>query len=350
MAAVHVVGECRARIFGLRPAERLQRQSGGLGDMLLVADASAVLADATLDWLRAHPGTLLASDQGRPLAILVPAEEKAQAEAAFAGVAGGYTPVTAAQAPDMFDRKLRRREKLLALSLEEEHLGRAERLLFDSVYKGVTDLVTKYAWPVPAFWATRFCAAVGIHPNVVTTAGMVLTLAAGWLFFQGEFAAAMAAAWLMTFLDTVDGKLARVTVTSSPLGNILDHGTDYIHPPLWWLCLAYGLASGYPTQSDLVWISCWIILATYVAGRVVEELFKSRLGFNQYLWRRFDSAFRLIVSRRNVILLIMSMGFLAGVPVAAFAACASWSIISVLIQAARLWQGLRAQPIRSWLM
>ena len=350
MAAVHVVGECRTRIFGLRPAERLERQARVLGEMVLVADACAVLGGPSVQWLRANPGTLLTTDRGRPLAILVPPGEVSQAEAAIAEAGGGYPSVAAGGAPDMFDRKLRRREKLLALSLEEEPRGRVERLLFDSVYKGVTDLVTKWAWPVPAYWVTRFCAAVGIVPNVVTIAGMLLTLVAGWLFFEGDFAGAMAAAWLMTFLDTVDGKLARVTVSSSRLGNILDHGTDYIHPPLWWLCLAYGLDSQYPGHGELVWNSCWIILATYVAGRIVEEVFKSRLGFNQYLWSRFDSAFRLVVSRRNVILLIMTGGFLAGAPVEAFAICAGWSLFSVMIQATRLLQGWRARPIRSWLM
>ena len=55
MAAVHVVGESRSRIFGLRPAERLERQAKRLGEMQLVADASAVLGDSTLDWLRANP-------------------------------------------------------------------------------------------------------------------------------------------------------------------------------------------------------------------------------------------------------------------------------------------------------
>ena len=32
----------------------------------------------------------------------------------------------------------------------------------------------------------------------------------------------------MTFLDTVDGKLARCTIASSKLGNIFDHGIDLV--------------------------------------------------------------------------------------------------------------------------
>ncbi len=49
--------------------------------------------------------------------------------------------------------------------------------------------------------------------------------------------------WLMTFLDTVDGKLARVTVTSSRLGDVLDHGLDIIHPPLWYIAWGVGLTT-----------------------------------------------------------------------------------------------------------
>ena len=50
----------------------------------------------------------------------------------------------------------------------------------------------------------------------------------------------------MTFLDTVDGKLARVTVTSSRVGHVLDHGVDLIHPPLWYIAWGLGLATFAP--------------------------------------------------------------------------------------------------------
>ena len=50
----------------------------------------------------------------------------------------------------------------------------------------------------------------------------------------------------MTFLDTVDGKLARVTLRSSPFGNVYDHSIDLIHPPFWWWAWIVGLpAAGF---------------------------------------------------------------------------------------------------------
>ena len=348
---LHIVGRCEARLFGLSPAERLRRQRGPAQGPVLVAHASAVLGDAAVGWLLENPGTMLTGPSGRPLAIAVDPEQASSAEKALLGEPSSFASADPARMGEQFIRKLRRRDLLFARSIADEPAAQVERELFANVYKGVTDLVTKWVWPVPALWATRIAAWLGMTPNMVTGAGLVLTFVAAWLFYHGDLAAGLAAAWAMTFLDTVDGKLARVTVTSSPLGNLLDHVTDYVHPPIWWFCLAWGIAG--PVGSGPVWTSCWVILGCYVAGRAIEELFKLRIGFNQYLWHRFDSGFRLIVSRRNVILLFMTAGLIAGAPAGAFLLCALWSAASVAIQAIRLGQALSAArrgPVTSWLM
>lgn len=347
---LQIVGTCERTLFGLAPAERLRRQLNSQEGKLVVADASAVLSDATLAWLLDNPHIVLTSPSGRPLAVAVASSDAPAGEAALAG---GYERANPATLPAQFVRKLRRRDQLLALSLDEEPVVRVERALFANVYKGVTDVVTKWLWPEPAFHLVRLLSQLKVPPNAVTLVGLALTFVAAWLFYVGELWPGMLAAWGMTFLDTVDGKLARTTVTSSRTGDLLDHVTDYVHPPVWWYCLATGLAGRESAAADMVWASCWIILGTYVAGRAVEEIFKSRIGFNQYLWRRFDSAFRLIVSRRNIILLIMSIGLLLGFGAFAFAACAAWSVVSVLIQAVRLgqaWVANRRAKLTSWLM
>ena len=40
-----IVGECDQQLFGMKPAERLGRQCGIVGDRQLIAHASAVLSD-----------------------------------------------------------------------------------------------------------------------------------------------------------------------------------------------------------------------------------------------------------------------------------------------------------------
>lgn len=343
-----IVGTCAKTVFGMSAAERMTRQAGSVSG-IVVASADAVLGDQALEWLQLNPKVLLVSDQGRPLAAVVsPADAAGAAEAIRTG-GGAFEAVRVAEIPLRFSRKLRRRDKPFAASLEEAPALAVERALFGSVYKGVTDLVTKWLWPYPAFWVTRALAGAKVTPNQVTSVGLLLTFVTAYLFYRGEIGFGLASAWLMTFLDTVDGKLARVTVTSSKAGDLLDHGNDYLHPPLWWICLAAGLAAAAPERSTIIWQSMWVILATYVAGRGLEEGFKKLFGFNAYLWRPFDSAFRLIVSRRNPILLIMTIGLLAGDPVAAYIGCAAWSVASTIIQAVRFVQAWLNRPVHAWL-
>ena len=345
-----IVGDCDQRLFGMKPADRLARQASSLCDLHLVAHASAVLSDDTVSWLANHPGTVISSSGGLPLAVAVSPSEVDAARKAIEG--GQGLPIAKADAiGPVYVRKLRRTLTPLALALGEQPRPAVERELFASVYKGVTDVVTKYAWPEPALWLTRGAAALGLSPNAVTIVGLVLTFVAAWQFYLGNLGIGMAAAWLMTLLDTVDGKLARVTLTSSWLGNQLDHGNDLIHPPLWWYCLANGVSLADPAY-PWTWLSCWIILGTYVIGRVLERGFKKQFGINPVMWKPFDSGFRTIVSRRNIILLIMTAGLVVGVAAEAFVACAGWSVASVVVQAVRYGQAVshsRREPIRAWL-
>ena len=346
-----IVGQCDQRLFGMTPAERLSRQADDLGELHLVAHASAVLSNDMVGWLADNPGTVITSATGRPLAVAVRPGDVGTAERALGG-SGADMPTSCVTAiGSTYVRKLRRRLDPIAMALGEQPRAVVERKLFASVYKGVTDVVTKYAWPEPALWLTRAAAALGLSPNAVTAVGLALTFVAGWQFYVGNLAAGLLAAWVMTLLDTVDGKLARVTLTSSEIGNLLDHGNDLIHPPLWWYCLAQGISTTVP-GNPWVWPSCWAILATYVIGRFLEKGFKARFGFNPFMWQRFDSGFRTIVSRRNIILLIMTVGLIVGRPAEAFALCAGWSILSVLIQGARYAQAAlqaRRAPINAWL-
>lgn len=348
---LHIIGECDSRIFGEPPARRLERQSERLDTLTLVADASAVLDDAAVAWLADHPGTMLASPGGRALAVAVPPQDSNRAADSLRGLSNGF-PIVQPQG-DVFVRKLRRRIRLGAFSLEEEPVRRVERHLFDNVYKGVTDVITKWAWPTPAFLVTRACARLGVTPNMVTWFGVLLMLLAAYLFYESALVPGMIAAWLMTFLDTVDGKLARVTGQSSAFGNLLDHGTDILHPPIWWYCLAQGVAIDNPHLAKLIWPSFWVILGCYVIGRAAEIVFHKRFGFNPYIWRRFDSGFRLIISRRNIILLIMTVGLFVSEAEDTFFLCALWSIVSTLVQLVRLGQAFaesRERRVTSWLV
>ena len=237
-----------------------------------------------------------------------------------------------------FSNELRKTDHPYILPIREDNKEALEGQLFTGSYKGVTDLVTKFLWPTPAKWATRWCALRGISPNQVTSLSLGLVIVAGFLFSYGYFAIGLMCGWFMTFLDTVDGKLARVTVTSTKWGNIFDHGIDLIHPPLWYLAWGFGLLSFSPMLSWLTLATtCWLIVIGYILGRIVEGIFQWWLaGFVIFCWKPFDSYFRLITARRNPCIIFLTGSVLIGRPDLGLEAVAIWTVLSTVILLGRL--------------
>ena len=118
-------------------------------------------------------------------------------------------------------------------------------------------------------------------------AGLILVLAACYLFLNGQYFAGLLAGWIMTFLDTVDGKLARVTVQSSKFGHLYDHLIDLFHPPFWYIYWGMSLGSfgsvlGFDQEQMY-----WLIIIGYVAGRIVEGIFPLLGNCTIFTWQPF---------------------------------------------------------------
>ena len=157
----------------------------------------------------------------------------------------------------------------------------------------------------------------------------------------------------MTFLDTVDGKLARVTITSSRIGDVMDHGLDLVHPPLWYLAWGVGLAASEFPLNGLEFL-IWLMFLGYIGGRICEGLFEFWLApFTLFIWQRMDSFNRLITARRNPNLILLTFSWLVGRPDIGFILIVGWHVLSTLFLAWRLlkaWQVKREQgKLTSWM-
>jgi len=354
-----IIGDSTLAPFGLTARARLERQLPKAGMVAAAPDRAAILlsggclfgASVLASLARAAPGTVLIDDRGH-IAAARPAPDEA-AELARLIETGAAPPpgrgVDGIALAGRYDHRLRKRADPMVLRLTDR--AAAERALFAAAYKGVTDLVTKHVWPAPALIVTRLCAAAGITPNQVTLAGAGLMVLTFWLFWQGAFGPGLLAAWAMTFLDTVDGKLARVTLTSSRLGDVLDHGIDLVHPPFWWWAWAVGLGATGQAVGD-GGLALGLIVAGYVAQRAEEGVFQWRFGMHIHVWRRFDSLFRQVTARRNPNLVILTLAWAAGAPREGLIAVAVWTVLSFLIHLLRLAQAFAAArrgPLVSWL-
>jgi phosphatidylglycerophosphate synthase len=354
-----IAGVGPVKLWGLAPEERFRRAFARAGlaapeassERAAIFRADVVFDESLIRAVAKTPDTALTLD-GLPVAANV---ASTGAEQATADLLADRVPAGVGRTTDAvglvgtYDGELRKRGEPLLARLSPETLTAIEKRMFAGSYKGVTDGITKYVWPVPARHVTKLCAAWRITPNQVTLVGFVLTIAAFFLFREGQFGWGLLAGWVMTFLDTVDGKLARVTLTSSKFGNIFDHGIDLIHPPFWWWAWWLGLIKlGMPTPyPDLVLAA---LVLGYIAQRIIEGLFIQFYGIHVHVWRRFDSFFRLITARRNPNLVILTLAWIAGRPDTGLFLVAIWTMLSLLVHLVQLLQGLMAKkPVRSWL-
>ena len=371
-----IVGEARGRIFGLHAPARTERifarigvrrlrreEAAGAVGTLIVVRADAVLDPALARAVAETPGLVLLDTEGRaPLLAHVPAEALTAAEKVLlqgdlaAAEANGWRVLRPEQLEQAaFQEKLRKREAPYALLMDPARKDDIEWRVFMGTYKGATDLVTKRVWPRPAFHVTRWLAEhTRVTPNMVTFVSAVLVVVAFGLFAIGQYGWGLLAAWLMTFLDTVDGKLARTTLTSSKIGNVFDHGIDLVHPPFWYAAWAFGLeAYGRPLPPEWWWCALIVIIAGYVIQRLMEGISIAFLGMEIHIWRRFDTFFREITARRNPNLVLLTLFWLFGRPDWGLIAVAAWTLISLLVHAVQLVQAFaekhRSGRLVSWM-
>ena len=372
---VHLIAETKLELWGLTSRERLRRVLARVGvtdfadDLGEVPDGASVLLlradylydNRVLNGLIATPDVVLFTAEGSvAVAAHVSSSAAIRVRACLdvdggADIPDGLSTATPETIGAGFETKLRKLGKPYVLEIKQENLTALEKQLFDGSYKGVTDLVTKWVWPAPARWVTWACARLKILPNHVTGLSWLLAILAAYLFAEGMFGWGLVVGWLMTFLDTVDGKLARVTVTYTNFGNFFDHILDLMHPPFWYLAWAIGLAK---YGAEMPWFSLsttvWLIFAGYILGRVAEGLFRRRLGdFSIFAWRPIDSYSRLITARRNPCLILLTGGLAMDMPGEGLLAVVIWTLVSTLFLWARVATAWRERAtggaLRPWM-
>lgn len=364
-------------LWGLNPEERLYRQLNVIGKTaddelknirwiedadklpasgrVLLFNGGFIFENRTVEAVTTRPNGVLQHD-GETAAAFVEAELAASVidhmRDRGLGLPEGLTTVSTEDLK-AFDINLRRSTKPLLEPVSRKRKVALENKLYGNAYRGITDLVTKFVWPKPAKRAVHICAGLGVTPNMVTTIGLLLVIAACFLFAYGYYAWGLLAGWIMTFLDTVDGKLARVTINSSKFGHLYDHLIDLIHPPFWYIIWGGSLAGfsgalGFsPDQMS------WAIVIAYISGRLVEVLFELLGSCGVFTWRPLDAWFRLITARRNPCMILLTLSVLVGRPDWGFIAVTFWTVLTTIILNLRLvygmWVRFRHGPLSSWL-
>jgi phosphatidylglycerophosphate synthase len=238
-----------------------------------------------------------------------------------------------------FIRKLRRTIPYYLFRVESrEKAAQVEKFMFWANYKGSTDFFTRYVYP-PLVWVLLVpLARARVHPNAVTIFSIILALGAIPMWAMGEtwtFWTGFAMAYGMSVLDSVDGKLARLTFTDSRIGNRLDHGLDMVHPPFWYLAWAYGIGGGALYWGSTLGSATVLVVVFYVVDRLILKIYPRFFQRAFHTHSRLDGRVRTFIARRNITLPMFMVGYALEFDLEAFYLVTAWQIVTALYHGMR---------------
>jgi phosphatidylglycerophosphate synthase len=329
--------------------ERLQRAlKDADGETVIAVSGDTVIDQRVIEqiaWLDGGSSAFI-SDEGERSAAVIRFEAPLPEgdvdgynllEIARSAIAGGFTKEVDPENFDAYIKKLRRHLPPFALRVNDEATCRStERYLFGSNYKGSTDFLTKWVYPPLVWQILRPLTKLRVTPNAVTCVGIVCCFGSVPFFGNAMWVPGLILAYVMSVLDSVDGKLARVTFQSSAQGDVLDHGTDIVHPPFWYWAWGWGLSGGDPT-SGVVVASMWMVVF-YIFDRIMETLFTASTGKSIHGYTEFDNRMRTFISRRNVNLALFTVALPLGFGIEAFYLIVGWQGLSAVYHFSRVIQ------------
>lgn len=207
-----------------------------------------------------------------------------------------------------------------------------ENLLYENTFKGAMEFIAIYGYRLPVREMTRWVARTSITPNHITGLAVLCSFAAIPCFWLGYLWAGLILAASFIVLDSLDGKLARLTFRLSHVADRVDHLTSLPTRIGWYSGMGWYFSMG---QWDSI---------TGIAGMALTFfpiLDKFNLNFCNYWFGKslldfspLDRRIHLFTARRNDIFLMIvgsAMGF----------ACESFFIIVLWVVLTWLWHILR---------
>lgn len=132
----------------------------------------------------------------------------------------------------------------------------------------------------------RWLAYGGVHPNILTTIGVIINVGCGVLFGFGEFFWAGIVLIVANLFDMLDGNVARLTGNVTRFGGFLDSTLDRISDMVCYLGIICFYASNRPQHSLLNVFLAGVgmitsVMVSYTTSRSENAGIKSSVGFFQ---------------------------------------------------------------------
>ena len=330
-------------------AEALFAALAQRGENVLLLEGSVVYDDRILEhlvgrgagtWIRGDSGAVALYLDGRQAAALGRAGRGApDGPAALAGrraKALGLALSTLDQV-EQYVAELRLTMEPYMLRLEAEGSVRpVERLMYRRTFKGVIDIVASHGYYHLVRWLTRHVSKTGISPNALTVLSIVGVWGAVPCFAAGELGWGVLAAWIGVLLDSVDGKLARLRLHLSQTMGRIEHLTAMPGLGLWFIAWGWHVSSSGLAAAQDAALLTWVLVGSFLVDKVLSGGFKARFGRELFDYTRLDALVHPFAARRNIALVVFTVGWVWGRPLGALALLTGWMGATLVFHALRL--------------
>ena len=210
-----------------------------------------------------------------------------------------------------------------------------DHLMYHRSFKGVIDAVARYGYYHLVRWVTRTLSRTTLPPNLFTLLSVLGIWGAIPCFALGYVGAGVVVAWAAVLLDSVDGKLARLTLHLSEAMGRFEHIAAMPGLGLWYAALGWHYSGGEIFSTHPGALATWVLLGSFLVDKMISGLFRKAFGKEIFDYRPVDAAFHLAACRRNTGLLILTLGVLAGREAEAFALLTGWMVFTLIFHAFR---------------
>jgi len=214
----------------------------------------------------------------------------------------------------------------------KEDLIKAKKLLIENACKGRNDLLATYVnKPIENFIVSRL-ANTRITPNQVTILTNVIAYTSTFLFLKGYLLFASLLTFIVSFMDGVDGKLSRVKIASSNIGE-MEHAFDFLFEHSWYIALAIYLSEAYGISAILL---CTFVILFDSFSHYCEQAFEKAIkGHPLPDYERTEQLFRKFDGRKNSYIIFILIGVLLNIPFWSLVTIFVWSLISAIFYCSR---------------
>ncbi len=214
----------------------------------------------------------------------------------------------------------------------ETDIRALENEMYANTFKGGMELVAAYGYRLPVRELTRFFARTRFTPNQATALSVIAKIAAIPAFFAGWYWTGLLLAMSFIILDSLDGKLARMTVRYSKAADRWDHLTSLPARMGWFLGMGWFFSGGNLTDPSA--IAAIILTVTNFADKMVFNIFNAVFGRSPLDFTEFDRIINLFNVKRNDVFLIFFMS-LPGFALESFYFVTLWTILIFLWRVVR---------------